>query len=53
MSLETETVLATEELHHFSMKNECVDCGMLTAYKHVVCIVHSHHESSIVLFSLL
>jgi len=59
MSLETETVLATEEHHHFSMNNqweECVDCGVLTAYKHVACIVHSNHKSSMVLkvlFSLL
>jgi len=38
MSLDTETVLATEEHHHFSMKSyweECVDCGVLTTYKHV------------------
>ena len=31
MSLETETVLATKEHHHFSMKShweECVDCGV-------------------------
>ena len=38
MSLETETVLATEKHHHFSMNSvnsHSVDCGVLTAYKHV------------------
>ena len=37
MSLETETVLATEEHHHLSMNNdweECVDCGVLTCGMH-------------------
>ena len=44
MSLETETVLATEGHHHFSMNNhweEYVDYGVPIAYKHVASRVHN------------
>jgi len=38
------TVTAFQHWCTKSHQEECVDCGMLTAYKHVACIAHSLYE---------